>query len=551
MRQRLLKWILFVSLAILSLGVWCPVSFTVTANVTSERPFTARILWCNDSTETFTFNRSRTCKIQDGSSKLEIQIPCRQIAKFRFDFGNKPGQVKITNLALIGETHFKFASDGFAYSKGIQEHRVEDSDSISIRSDEGAPFICYKHLLDLQGRFSLSHLWSMFPLILMWLFFLFIISSVASRLITSLVHRTSLFWKDGMPSICNNERIVSLDWVRVLAFLLVVFDHVLDQMHTEALPQSLSVHEFGWGKLGVSLFFALSGASLSIGSIRGKSILEFYHRRLSAILPSFWVAYFVCLMIFFCTQGQMHLGGGWLKAMPTLFGVDGYFSSHFPLCYLVGEWYLGCLILTYLLAPAINWCVERFPVSTIILGLAISAISSEFTPAMSRYVPFFHAIPRFNILTHLVEFAFGMAFFKFIRPYFRRYIATSGIMLAYLITYLLLVKSPFFAYAWQDILASLSVFVLLCITFDLIPTNSIISETVEFIAKLSFLAFLYHHRIIYWAIKPDDESSGQKVIYEMILIMTSSLVFAYVSLKPVNAVRRIVFGDIPSPKKSL
>ena len=90
----------------------------------------------------------------------------------------------------------------------------------------------------------------------------------------------------------------------------------------------------------------------------------------------------------------------------TLLGMDGYLSYRFPQnYYIIGEWFLGALIILYLVYPLLTWCMERFEIpTTIILGVG--------TLSLLKLQPLFKIQIDRNPITCMFAFWLGMVFIK-------------------------------------------------------------------------------------------------------------------------------------------
>ena len=535
--------LLTVVLVVCSSSIWMPKEIAFSAKVNAERGFEAQLFWCEDEGESFSGGRDRTLAIQvkRGESTLRTLIPAKRISKFRFDFGVNPGEVAMSDVCLSGRNEAILAPDGFKASRGVDRHWTDGLKSLRIvSSGEKDPYVLYAKPLDVVGGITPYGICFKFPIIVLWWMALYLVSRFCVAMCGRIVGRIGDCRRNGIACIDDGGRIVSFDVLRISAFLFVVFCHVLARADAYVVPAAYTLKGFNWGGLGVSFFFVLSGAALSIGSFKESSFWGFYARRLRAILPSFWVAYFVCALCDFAISGNGVMGGDPMKVVQTVFGMDGYLGNQHANYYLVGEWYLGCMLLTYLLAPCIYRSAARAPVSTLAVCFTLAVLSIQFTPALCESLSFWNRRPAFNVLSHVPEFAFGIVFWRFIRPHLKRYLTVAAASSIYLICYLLFAGETTFACSWCGILASVSAFAVLCFLLDMIPVSSS-RNVIDLLAKTSFLAFLYHHCLIYWFIRNGVRLDARNLTYEMLLIVSLSFACAYLSLKPVDAIKRLVF----------
>ena len=97
--------------------------------------------------------------------------------------------------------------------------------------------------------------------------------------------------------------------------------------------------------------------------------------------------------------------GAWWTGIPsyrfiyTLLGVDGYLSAYQRNFYLIGEWFLGALVLCYIFFPFLRWLVKHIPFTT----AAVLLVGTYFIP----YLPLFERDPLQNIWSCVTIFLFG------------------------------------------------------------------------------------------------------------------------------------------------
>ena len=106
-----------------------------------------------------------------------------------------------------------------------------------------------------------------------------------------------------------------------------------------------------FGFIFVTCFFCISGSVLYYNYPNINSIKTFYFKRWKSIFPS----YYICFTYFFIKNvfknHKLFYKGHWSKLLFTILGLDGYFSYKINNYYLVGEWFLGAIIIIYALYP--------------------------------------------------------------------------------------------------------------------------------------------------------------------------------------------------------
>lgn len=240
------------------------------------------------------------------------------------------------------------------------------------------------------------------------------------------------------------------------------------------------------GGIGVSLFFMLSGATLMM-SYRG-GLKRFYIRRFRSIYPMFWVAYIaVALIDFMLNRGFVQAD---IRLMPlTITGMDGYLAT-LGLApygfYKIGEWFLGCIVLLYLVYPAVHACLERAPAVTAVGSVVLAAVLGMLCERVLGYAcsglePWFKA----------PEMIFGMLFVRYsLEKKAPLLAAATGACLALI----RLLHLPLHQLALTTLLC-IFLFALLTALSGLVK-NGVVRRAVIRFAALSYPIFLLHHWII-------------------------------------------------------
>ena len=219
----------------------------------------------------------------------------------------------------------------------------------------------------------------------------------------------------------KKERLKYVDVLRVLAMVPVVVCHYTRSQEYAGItyPNKFMPDEFFsiyLGSFGVAIFFILSGVSLMY-TYDGKLDLKlFIKKRFLGIFPMYWMAWLTAfLYLFYKNKGFFNIIPRW-KIIYTVIGMDGYFNWLDQTFYLLGEWFLGCLLLLYVLFPILKWGIEKHPYITAVIIIAVYFVG----------IRIYHGkIPSGNFfLFRVPEFAFGMYFVK----YFKRVKLPVGII---------------------------------------------------------------------------------------------------------------------------
>ncbi len=299
------------------------------------------------------------------------------------------------------------------------------------------------------------------------------------------------------------KRLYSLDFIRAVATILIFTFHF--NMGTEEAPRrvyntALFFKNTDFGSVGVSLFFVLSGCALIYSEKNSFSIKQFYKKRIVALFPMFYIAYILCRFLVEVFTPHLYNGIPWKYFILTVFGMDGFLSYRLPNFYVTGEWFLGCIIVFYILYPLIRWCVKKIPV---IFAIAIIALNLY---TNNHYI--FQMPIIWNPLIRVMEFTFGIYCAQYLFPLFEKRAEMTDMVKKNAWTVLGLVISggiaafllwgnrAYFPVPYMTMvgLCGCSVFLLLYFVSDYL-TIMPVKKVVVFLSTYSFAIYLVHHEI--------------------------------------------------------
>lgn len=185
---------------------------------------------------------------------------------------------------------------------------------------------------------------------------------------------------------------------------------------------------------------------------------------------------------------------------------------------------------------------RRSPILTLILTFVLSVASIAATPLLRELTIWWNCSPDFVPFVHLFEFAAGIVFCRCIRNSRKTYCAVAMLSFIGLSVYFVVVDSSFFAPSWSGMLAGVCLCVCLCFAFELLAYSDGVLGVIGFLSRSSFLAFLYHHVIINKILNDGTSQQVNAFVGDVLLVVFLSFVLAWLSEKPVVAVRKMVFG---------
>lgn len=154
--------------------------------------------------------------------------------------------------------------------------------------------------------------------------------------------------------------IPALDVLRVVSALVIVCYHFAVEM-TAVYPLATDAQRAAYGVLvalteaAINVFFLLSGASLALGygpQNPAPDWRPYAQSRLLSIYPMYWLGFGALFFYGEILHGNNPGIPRW-RVVFSLLGLDGYLAQFTPTFYKIGEWFLGCLLLLYLLFPAL------------------------------------------------------------------------------------------------------------------------------------------------------------------------------------------------------
>lgn len=204
-------------------------------------------------------------------------------------------------------------------------------------------------------------------------------------------------------------RLLFPDLLRILATFFIITYHfqiryTINYSEYPAHPFP-TFYLFGmhYGILGVSMFMLLSGVSLWYRYRDSLHPGSFYKKRILTLMIPFYIAYAGFFPLFYLT-GHMTIGSP-AAFLLTLIGMDGLLSRYVQTWYLLGEWFLGMILIYYLCFPLIRLLMKRIPVlfftlSCIVTGyLAVISSGVESPYEFNIWIPVYLPVFLLGILT--------------------------------------------------------------------------------------------------------------------------------------------------------
>ena len=326
----------------------------------------------------------------------------------------------------------------------------------------------------------------------------------------------------------TKKNIFYIDLIKVLSALVIIlchFDvHSFYVSNKAILISKLYYFKVYSGDIGVSMFIIISGLTLALSSQQNFSVSKFYKKRFLAIFPSFWITWIFVALVFMIIGKTFNESQYW-KFILTFLGIDGLFLHKMVGFYLIGEWYLGYILIMYLVFPFIYSKMKKNPIQIFLILFLLNIILHI------KYDNFFKISENHNPLMRVFDFSFGILLTVFInnKPKIKKTLLIIGFL------YLILYKKMFtlFPYEYHMTFVGFSLFLVLefFISIMKIEKLEIFAKIIRYMAKLSFLAFLIHHQIILLCYEKIHNFAFLSYRFKfLILIMVIMLSFLYAAV---------------------
>ncbi len=296
------------------------------------------------------------------------------------------------------------------------------------------------------------------------------------------------------------KRIYGFDLIRGLCALIVLIYHFFSEIawyyptwNTDFAQLLITLNCADWGTTAVFSFFMLSGATLIYTKNHldtKEEVIQFYQSRLLRLFPAYLIFFFYQYFLSVFVSKDLLYGGKVQYLLEGLFGLNGYFQylhpeSKYP---IVGEWFMGAIILIYLLYPLILYCYKRKPLryALVVFLVGMAVMNSNFN--------LFQIFIARNLLTCLLSFYLGMLFMEYHEQIKQiPYLSILSFILFILIGYVLPNTLPVLVVCYG---LSISFFLFLYSIADGIQKIHWIWKIVLFLSNISYALFIVQHRVV-------------------------------------------------------
>lgn len=295
----------------------------------------------------------------------------------------------------------------------------------------------------------------------------------------------------------KKERVLYLDLIRIISFLAVTAFHFTVAVKTLGVNANVQMYQgivhIVWGPIAVSCFFMVSGASLMVRYGETFSLKEFYKKRFFGLYPLFWLAYLFAFLEFFYRIKSMP-GAPKLHFLLSVIAMDGYCNDWIPTFYMLGEWFLGAIVMLYILFPLYRFvmCKCKYILPAVFFALSVALLYHNPFPMVIEKNPI--VCSMYFVLGMLIEMLRRSPKQRAVKIG-RRLGAAVGVTL-FLVVYA--VEKTGYRFNSYHVIFTLSVsFYLIVMEASEWIRSQKVRRLISLIGKHSYAYFLLHHLFLY------------------------------------------------------
>lgn len=279
--------------------------------------------------------------------------------------------------------------------------------------------------------------------------------------------------------------IPAVSFIKALCAMGVVCSHFFTRMVNMDTRNILSFLNGHWGNAVVQTFLVVSGFLLHYHYSDHLELKTYAVKRWRGIFPMFYIAYLYFMFGKVCDNRSIFYYRNPWAYLFTLLGIDGYVMDRLPTYYLVGEWFLGPILIMYILYPLLRKAfAKRAP-------LSFAAVAMVYVLFYDK--PITSTVGIWTLSSCLVSFAFGMLCCRYREVLLGKLgIAAAAVVFITLLT----VPMP---YGWQNFsehLMGAALFIGMFAIGSAVMTWRLPEALFRELGMLSYPIFLVHNQII-------------------------------------------------------
>lgn len=286
------------------------------------------------------------------------------------------------------------------------------------------------------------------------------------------------------------EKIRGLDFVRAFCIIGIATYHASIIFINESnITNSFfgRLASSGWGNIFVTVFFVVSGFCLVYNNEYPINIKGYYKKRFLSIFISFYLVWLVMFFKNVFVHKSLFYAGRPASILLSFIGMDGYWGGSY---YFIGEWFLGALIICYLLYPVLLYGFHKNKWVTSVIVTVLYFIG------LKHKIGFWDISFR-GVFTCLMSFWIGIMLGQ---EKVNKEIQKSPLVFvvaADVFWHLYTCKVTGLDSTTWSVLMGVTFFIAMCVVGDKITKSDLLYKVIKFLSAISYQIFLLHHLIIY------------------------------------------------------
>ncbi|WP_017800203.1 acyltransferase family protein [Winslowiella toletana] len=289
----------------------------------------------------------------------------------------------------------------------------------------------------------------------------------------------------------NKNRLFYIDFIRAISLIMVIIFHFFIQISIVKGEKKIDLvstfdKSTDLGSIAVGVFVIVSGFSLMNSNLNNPNFNpgDFYLKRFLSIYPSFWLSYSLAALSGYIYYGHLPNNAQAWTLIFSFIGLDGLINQIIPTYYMVGEWFLGMIIILYILFPLMLFLIKINPLLLTISALTISIITNYYYTELFTLKKWTNPIFQANLMI------FGMNYCYYSLSKNNQ---INAILFITGFTSLFILEPLVKSFIYPCLL-----FILLAYLGNHLLIDRNIARVISFIAKYSFATFLVHHKVIFY-----------------------------------------------------
>ena len=338
-------------------------AITVSIRLKTQNRFNLSVFYCDEAGDKFNERNVVSQNLANGGWKeCNFRIPKRHINRVRFDFGNNPGLVEVSEIKLCGTKPHILDLNCFTFSRDVESHSVIDGNVLVVRSGKVDPYMVYSLPLSVAAAFMPER--SIVPWLALIGVFALLLSAVLEELCALRFCKCESVPTENLAFQALTVSPDASNKIRNLGFICSVF---VVLMHVSPGYRPQPIGSWAWWlfspfqitEIAVPFFFLVSGYLLAGHCCEKNWFRSVMSKRLTTLLVPFvlWsLIYAVFKAVMSCTFGN----DTFPHAISALIRTSEYIGLN-PLRHPIHGplWYVRALLFLVVISPICLWALTR------------------------------------------------------------------------------------------------------------------------------------------------------------------------------------------------